>query len=231
MTRTAAQRTVLISSIPPPPPFDFWTGDVYDVINLQQLSGALMAEPDPMPGNEVGWLETFNEATALEALPRPRYVTCFKWLDLEAFGWVPTVTPTTMTRYRLAPHQVEADTLRDLADYLAVFIPLPQNTLANLVALNGYTADQHLSEGQLGSLLIWFWAPNVPTLLHPAVVNGVTAVSVVIEVSRASMAYLRMAQRNDGWGVARHPRLSGAGSNNPSSAHRSIRLGTNNRYL
>lgn len=45
--------------------------------------------------------------------------------------------------------------------------------------------------------------------------------------------YLRMTQRNDGLGIDRHPRLTGTGTNTATSVQstRSIRLGTDNRYL
>jgi hypothetical protein len=51
-------------------------------------------------------------------------------------------------------------------------------------------------------------------------------------VSDGKSAYLRMNQRNDGLGIERHPRLSGTGTNTPSSAQstRSTRLSDSNRY-
>lgn len=204
---SSRQVVPLIYTFPPNP-------NPGDPQTLRELSAQLMARVDPVPYNNLGWLETFNDTyTSVDTSLNGGIANCFGWSSTA--GQTPYVTTRNLQPTRIAPYRQYADTLNDVYVYLTDFVACERNSLQQLEVLNHVSADQSLPVGRYGmAVTYWAWQYS----------NGGSSV--------APKRYLRMLQRNDGMGIAKHPRLHGAGTNAPTSAQaaNTPRLGSTNTY-
>lgn len=152
------------------------------------------------------------------------YIAYQIWWPAQGFGkWINNLQ---FNYDEIAPSRRYADTLRDIVAYVTDFIRISDNTIENLMMLNSFitSPDEHLNTPAHPDLLCWDWgvAPDPPA----------SSSSTSSTPGAHPLRYLRMNQRNDGAGIARHPRIYGTGSNNPTSAQsgRPRRLGNTN-YL
>lgn len=186
-----------------------------DPKTLREFAARQLARTDPVPYNTLDWLLSYNSLGPDDTFPRGTNVYYFGWQSTD--GFVATQLSLALLPTRIAPDGRYSNTLRAVAAYLADFYSIADNSLAQLQIVNHVGPDDPLPLiGGYLRVLCWIW-----------IIRGGGS------SSGNPKRYLRMDQRNDGLGVARHPRIGSAGINNPSSVQSGLprRLGRGNTYL